>query len=63
MKVQEMNEIRNLTADELDAVSDGVAGGRTCTPPFNPADPRFLDWVREDNPWLEPGSTERRLGV
>jgi hypothetical protein len=53
--------IRPLHDDELNTVSGGVTGERGCIPPFSTLDPRFPDWVRLPNPWLTPGSIERRF--
>jgi hypothetical protein len=53
--------VRLLQDHELDTVNGGVWGDRGCIPPFSTLDPRFLDWVRQTNAWLDLGSVERRL--
>jgi hypothetical protein len=50
-----------LRDNALDAVSGSITGERGCIPPFSTLDPRFPDWVKQYNPWLDPLSPQRRI--
>jgi bacteriocin-like protein len=56
-------DVHPLSDNELNSVSGGVTGERGCIPPFGSADPQFPGWVTLPNPWLTPGSFERRISL